>query len=67
MSGARVLKALAVIVTIFRSSIRTRVAINRARTQILSRAPRGLQKDKVWNWVLALAKGKSTRGTLPCT
>ena len=31
------------IITIFRSSIRTRVVINHAHTQILSRTPRGLQ------------------------
>ena len=31
------------IVTIFRSSVRARVVINRACTKILSRAPHGLQ------------------------
>ena len=46
------------IVTIFRSSIWTRVMINRARTQILSYAPRGLQ-----NAIKGYDMDLGTRGT----
>ena len=45
------------IVTKFRSSIRTRVVINRAHTKILSRAPRGLQ-----NAIEGQGKDLATRG-----
>ena len=45
------------IVTIFRSSVRARVVINRARTKILSRAPRGLQ-----NAIEGQGKDLATRG-----
>ena len=46
-----------VIVTIFRSSVRARVVINRARTKILSRAPHGLQ-----NAIEGQGKDLATRG-----
>ena len=46
------------IVTIFRSSIWARVVINRKRTKILSRAPRGLQ-----NAIEGQGKDLATRGT----